>query len=243
MNRFAKQMLLGSAFAFGLALTPALAQHEGHGHGHGDHEHAVEASPTASLPRCPVTDEPVNLAVNVETDTGPVFFCCKDCVSKYEANPARYAEKAAAQRRALADRPRVQVTCPVSKEPVDPKVFIEHEGQKVFFCCKGCVDKYQRGPAKYASALANSYTYQTKCPVMNEDIDPKSFTTAGNGMNIYFCCKACDKKFFADPAKYAPRLVAQGFTVNPEEMTHGPAGEENGHDHGAHGHGGHDHDH
>ena len=240
MNGFAKQMLLGSAFAFGLALTPATAQHEGHGQG--DHQHDKAATSTAELPKCPVTDEPINLAVSVATDDGPVFFCCKDCVSKFQADPAKYATKVTAQRKALADRAKVQVTCPVTKEPVDPEVFVESGGKKVFFCCKGCVNKYQREPAKYASTLANSYTYQTKCPVMNEEIDPKSFTTAGNGMKIFFCCKGCDKKFFADPAKYAPRLVAQGFTVNPKEMTHGPAGEEKGHDHGAHDHGGHDHD-
>lgn len=238
MNRFAMQMLIGSAFAIGLALTPAMAQHEGHGQGHGDHPHREKASTPTPLPQCPVMDEPINFAVSVATDNGPVFFCCKDCVSKFQANPAKYATKVAAQRKALADRAKVQVICPVSKEPVDPEMFVESGAQKVFFCCRGCVNKYQREPAKYGSALANSYTYQTKCPVMNEDIDPKSFATAGNGMNIYFCCKGCDKKFFADPAKYAPHLIAQGFTVNPKEMTHGPAREKKGHDHG-----GHDHDH
>ena len=241
MSGFAKQILLGSAFSFGLALSPVLAQHGDQGQG--DHQLDKAATSTAELPKCPVMDEPINLAVSVATDDGPVFFCCKDCVSKFQANPAKYATNVAAQRKALADRTKIQVICPVSKEPVDLEVFVESEGQKVFFCCKGCVNKYQREPAKYASALANSFTYQTKCPVMKEDIDPKSFATAGNGTKIYFCCKGCDKKFFADPAKYAPNLAAPGFTVNPKEMTYGPAGEEKGHDHGANGHGGHDHDH
>lgn len=242
MNWFTRQVLLGSASAFGLALMPAMAQHGGHGQGQGDHQRNQEATSPTPLPKCPVMDEPINLAVSVATDNGPVFFCCKDCVSKFQADPAKYGTKVAAQRKALADRAKAQVICPVSKEPVDSEVFVESGGQKIFFCCKGCVNKYQREPAKYASALANSYTYQTKCPVMNEDIDPKTFTTTGNGTNVYFCCKGCDKKFFADPAKYAPNLVAQGFTINPKEMTHGPAGAEKHQEHGAHDHGGHDHD-
>ena len=241
MNRLTKQMLIGSMFAFGLALAPAMAQHEGHGHGHGDHQHGEKKSAPASLPRCPVMDEPINLAVSIATDDGPVFFYCKDCISKYKANPAKYAAKVAAQRRALADRPKIQVICPVSKEPVDQDVFVESNGKKVYFCCKGCGNKYERDSRRYGSALANSYTYQTKCPVMGEDIDPKSFTTAANGKSIYFCCKGCDKKFFPDPHKYAPNLVAQGFKVNPKEMVQA-AVEHAGHDHGSHDHGGHDHD-
>jgi len=232
MNCLVKQAVIGCVVVLGLAVMPVSAQHEGHG-GHGK----MAMSPATALPKCPVTGEPINLAVSVPTDEGPVFFCCKDCVSKYQADPAKYATRVAVQRKALANRPEVQVTCPVSKEPVDQDVFIESHGKKVYFCCKGCINKYQADPAKYASALSNSYTYQTKCPVMGEDINPKAVTTTAQGMNIYFCCKGCDKKFFKDPQKYAPNLVAQGFTVNPKEMVHDTA-EQAGHDHDSH-----DHDH
>ncbi|MFQ5589631.1 MAG: YHS domain-containing protein [Phycisphaerae bacterium] len=242
MNRFAKQVFIGSGFALGVALAPAMAQHDGHGHGRGDAQHGEKASSPAALPTCPVTDEPANLAISAATDEGPVFFCCKDCMSKYRANKAKYAGKVAEQRRVLARRPGVQVTCPVSKEPVDQEVFLERNGQKVYFCCKGCINKYQADPAKYASALANSYTHQTKCPVTGEDIDPQAFTTVASGMSIYFCCQGCEKKLFTDPQKHAPRLVAQGFTIDAKEMVH-DADEEAGHDHDSHGHGGHDHDH
>lgn len=230
MSLFGKQVLIGSMFAFGLASAPAMAQHGGQGRGHGDRQHAEKKASPTSVAKCPVTGEPINLAVSVTTDAGPVFFCCKGCISKFNANPTKYAGQVAAQRRALANRPKIQVTCPVTKEPVDPDVFFESDGKKVYFCCKGCINKYRRDPSKYASSLASSYTYQTKCPVTDEEIDPQAFTTAGNGMNIYFCCKGCDKRFFKDPQKYAPKLVAQGFTVNPKEMKH-VADEHAGHGH------------
>lgn len=209
------------------------------------HQGAKEAA--AGLPRCPVMDEPVNLAVSVPTDDGPVFFCCKECIPKYQANPDKYAAKVAAQREVLAGRPKVQVTCPVSGEPADRKVFIEDAGEKVYFCCKGCINKYQGAPEKYKAALANSFTYQTKCPVMGEDIDPQAFTQTAGGTSIYFCCKGCDKKLFADPSKYAPNLDAQGYTFDAAEMKHAeaPAPSEPqahaGHEHGHGGHGDHDH--
>jgi YHS domain-containing protein len=206
-----------------MKLTPRQKQDEG-----------TEA--VADLPKCPVMGEPINFAVSVATDDGPVFFCCKDCIPKYEADPAKYAEKVAAQRKALADRPKVQVLCPVSGEPVDPKVFVEHDGAKVYFCCKGCIGKFQKDPEKYKAALANSYTYQTKCPVSGNAIDPEAHVG-----KIYFCCKGCPKKFFADPAKYAPNLEAQGFKFAAADMKPGEEGTASASDeHGPHEHG-HDH--
>lgn len=224
-----RSVLIGTALGLGMMLTPAVAQH-----GHEGHEKAPTAA--AEVPKCPVTGEPVNLAVSAETDDGPVFFCCKHCISKYQADPAKYRDQVAAQRKALADRPKVQVLCPVSREPVDQKVFIETGGEKVYFCCKGCIKKYQRDPAKYAAALANSYTYQTKCPVMGEDINPKAFSEAPGGNRIFYCCKGCEKKLYGNLQKYAPNLAAQGYVYDAKEMTHGEPHE----DHDAHGHDDHD---
>ena len=57
-----------------------------------------------ALPKCPVMDEPIDSAVSIKTEEGPVYFCCKGCINKYKANPAKYAEQVALQRRALADQ-------------------------------------------------------------------------------------------------------------------------------------------
>jgi len=237
MNRVTKLVVTRSLFVLGVVLTPAMAQHDSHG----DHPFAKKGS-SPSFPSCPVTGEPINFATSVATDGGPVFFCCKRCVAKYQANPLKYVAEVAAQRNALANRPKVQVICPVTKESVDQDVFVESNGEKIYFCCKDCVKKYQKTPAQYASALANSYTYQTKCPVMGEEIDPTAFTTTANGMNIYFCCNGCDKKFLKDPQKYTPNLVAQGFTVDPKELVQNPD-EKAGHESGSHDEDGHDDDH
>lgn len=210
-----------------------LAQH----HQSGDKGEAPKAPP--SLPGCPVMgDEPVNLSVSLATPEGPVFFCCKDCIPKYQADPSKYAAKVTAQRKALGNRPKAQVMCPSCQEPADAKIFLESGGQKILFSSTECMAKYKSDPSKYASALANSYTYQTKCPVMGEDIDPKSFTTLANGTKVYFCCKGCDKKLAAEPAKYLPKLAAQGIVLDPKDLTAAPAKAEPERDHK-----GHDHDH
>jgi len=225
--------ILASIPMAALAATSTYAQHQGHGHS------STAAQETAlSLPNCPVTGKPVNLAVSVPTDAGPVFFCCKDCIPKYKADLQKYAANVEPQRAALSQRAKIQVTCPVSGDPVDTTVFAEFEGRRVYFCCNGCVNKFERDPGKYQSALANGFTHQTRCPVMGEEIDPQAFTTVAGGQKVYFCCPRCEKDLFANPAKYLPNLKAQGYDFSPEDMKHDKAKEEG---HGAHP-GGHDHD-
>ncbi len=175
-------------------------------------------------PMCPVMDEPINVCWSTPTEGGPVYFCCKGCIEKYTADPAKYAAKVQKQREALAKLDKVQVRCPVSGEPVDRKVSIEHGGRQVFFCCPDCIGKYEKEPAKYAAALANSYSYQTKCPVMGGKINPKSFTVLPTGETIYYCCDGCDAKLKADPAKYNANLLAQGIKIDWDKVKAGQGG-------------------
>lgn len=45
--------------------------------------------------------------------------------------------------------------CPVMEgEPVDPEIFIEHEGRRIYLCCDLCVEKFRANPARYADQLA-----------------------------------------------------------------------------------------
>lgn len=197
------------------------------------------------LPDCPVMGEPINLAVSTATEDGPVYFCCGGCIKRYNANPEKYAQKVANQRTILAKRDKVQVTCPVTKKVVDPKVSIEHNGEKVYFCCTGCVGKFKSDPSKYAAALANSYTYQTSCPVMDEPIKPNMFTTLASGAKVYYCCNRCEKKLLADPEKYAVKLAAQGYDIGAKKLRKKEDSNEDdgheGHGHEGHGHEGHNH--
>jgi hypothetical protein len=179
---------------------------------------AVVFAGDAPMVKCPVMGEPANLALSTATDDGPVFFCCKGCIKKFEADPAKYASAVADQRKALADRAKVQVKCPVEGNPADDKITAEVGGQKLSFCSKECIEKYKTDAAEFKKGLANAYTYQTKCPVMDETVNGKSFTTLATGETIYYCCKGCDKKLQADPAKYAPKLAEQGVVINPDKL-------------------------
>ena len=158
------------------------------------------------------------------------------------ASPKKYVKKVAEQRKAVAALPKVQVTCPVSGKPVNTDVYVERDGRKIYFFCKDCVVKFEKDPAKYEARLADSYTYQSKCPVMGGAIDATAFTVLPDGKKVFFCCPGCDGKFLKDPAKYAAKLEAQGTMIDDVEIKAGKKAKHGDHkDAQSGGCGGHDH--
>lgn len=208
-------MTVVAVVALGFALTLAYAQPQ-------DQEKPMKEAPKkaekAPQPLCPISGKPVDFAVSIMAEDGPVYFCCPSCIKTFAAEPKKYSEKVAEQRKALSAMPKVQVTCPVSGKPIDKKVFIEKDGKKTYFCCKECPPLYEKDPAKYAVKLAGSYTYQTKCPVTDEEINPTAFLAIEGGPKVYFCCKDCIAKFQKEPAEYCRKMKEQGINVDPAKV-------------------------
>lgn len=46
-----------------------------------------------------------------------------------------------------------QTMCPVMGGEINKDIFVEYKGQKVYFCCKACVAKFEANPEKYVSNL------------------------------------------------------------------------------------------
>ena len=48
----------------------------------------------------------------------------------------------------------LQTKCPVMEgNPIDQSVYVDHEGERVYFCCNTCVDAFTKEPGKYLDKL------------------------------------------------------------------------------------------
>lgn len=43
----------------------------------------------------------------------------------------------------------LQRTCPVMGGKIDPDIYVEYKGRRVYFCCAGCVEQFNKDPEKY----------------------------------------------------------------------------------------------
>jgi YHS domain-containing protein len=46
-----------------------------------------------------------------------------------------------------------QTMCPVLSQKIDKKIFVDYKGKRIYFCCKACVDKFNKEPDKYVKIL------------------------------------------------------------------------------------------
>ncbi len=106
-----------------------------------------------------------------------------------------------------------QATCPVMKGKINKALFVDHEGQRIYVCCKGCIAPIKKDPEKYIKKLAAKGEYpmklQTVCPVMGGKINKAMFVDH-EGQRIYVCCKGCIAPIKKDPAKYIAKLAEKG---------------------------------
>lgn len=46
-----------------------------------------------------------------------------------------------------------QTTCPVMGGAINKDLFTEYKGKKVYFCCAGCKEQFEKDPEKYIAKL------------------------------------------------------------------------------------------
>ncbi len=112
-----------------------------------------------------------------------------------------------------------QTKCPVMGGDINKEVFVDHEGQRIYFCCPGCIKKFKADPEEYLKkmeeqgiALAETPNPQTNCPVKEGKIDKEVFFDH-EGKRVYFCCSGCIVKFLDDPEGYIKTMEDKGITL------------------------------
>ena len=102
-----------------------------------------------------------------------------------------------------------QTNCPVMGGKIDKDVYLDYQGQRVYFCCPSCKETFLKDPDKYFEKMEKDgvlvESVQKKCPVMGGDIDKNEFVDY-KGRRVYFCCASCKAKFKEDPEKYLDKI-------------------------------------
>ncbi len=69
-----------------------------------------------------------------------------------EHQTAEHSTEEAAHRHDNAKTGQIeQEFCPVMGNPINPEIYTMHEGEKIYFCCPGCIGRFNANPEKYSS--------------------------------------------------------------------------------------------
>ena len=61
--------------------------------------------------------------------------------------------KPAAEGPAQAGQAIAQKICPVMGEAIDPDVYTDYQGRRIYFCCQVCKAAFEKDPAKYVAKV------------------------------------------------------------------------------------------
>ena len=59
---------------------------------------------------------------------------------------------------------KVQTTCPVMGGEIKKDIYLDHEGNRIYFCCQACVEKFREDPDTYLKKLKDANVTLQKSP-------------------------------------------------------------------------------
>lgn len=100
---------------------------------------------------CPVMGGKIDSTVYTDIQGQRVYHCCPMCSKNLKADPDKYFMKAAEEGVLFEN---IQTTCPVSGEELkEKKVFTDHKGRRIYFCCEKCISAFEKNPEKHLSIM------------------------------------------------------------------------------------------
>ncbi len=94
----------------------------------------------------PVTDRKIDKTIFVDHQGNRIYFSDNNSKNMFLADPEDYVGKMTKNGITFS---RLQEICPVSDEQIDLKIFTEHNGNNIYFCCKKCRSSFKKNPDKY----------------------------------------------------------------------------------------------
>lgn len=120
---------------------------------------------------CPIMGGAVNKDLYVDHDGKRIYVCCKGCIAPIKKNPEAAIKKLKELGEAPVAVPAEQKICPVMGGGINKKLFVEHDGKKIYVCCQACVNIVKKDPEKYAKKVAQELAAAQKDDGASEEAE------------------------------------------------------------------------
>lgn len=103
---------------------------------------------------CPLMGGKIDKKHFADHDGKRVYFCCPGCQAPFKKDPAKYIKKLEDKGVTLDKTPVAhQTMCPIMNKPIKKDLYVDHDGKRVYVCCKMCVRRVKGDPGKYIKKL------------------------------------------------------------------------------------------
>lgn len=102
---------------------------------------------------CPVMGGTIDKSLFVDHDGKRIYLCCQGCEEAVKKDPEKYIKQLEDEGITLDKTPKPQTTCPVMGKGINKKLYVDHQGKRIYVCCRGCVATVKIDPEKYIKKL------------------------------------------------------------------------------------------
>ncbi len=88
----------------------------------------------------------------------------KACACRAGAAAKSTAATADAAAPAVEAEVKAQTLCPVMNAPINRNLYVDHDGKRIYVCCRGCLGAVKADPAKYIKQLEDRGVTLEKVP-------------------------------------------------------------------------------
>ncbi len=127
-------------------------------------KNAKKATPINKV--CPVGGGEVDPDVTIQHDGKTIGFCCGGCDEDFKKDPPKYMAIIAKELDAAKEKDKgkkkddgkekekkLNAKCPVTDDDADKAITTTYKGRTIAFCCKGCIEDFEKDPKKYLAKL------------------------------------------------------------------------------------------
>lgn len=126
------------------------------------------AAPQAT---CPVMGNPINKDAFVDHNGQRIYFCCPGCDKKFLADPDKYLAEMKKAGVELESVSKPQTNCPIMGGKINQEVFVDYNGQRIYFCCAGCPEQFNKAPETYLKKMAAAGITPEKLPAAEKKME------------------------------------------------------------------------
>jgi len=104
---------------------------------------------------CPLTGGAINKEAYTDYKGQRIYFCCMGCEPRFWKNPEKSLQKMkeSGEMAETLDPVKIQPKCPVSGEDIDPAMYTDHNGKRIFFFNEKSRKKFNKNPEKFIKKM------------------------------------------------------------------------------------------
>lgn len=173
----------------------------------------------AKDPVCGMQVDPRTARGQAEHRGKTYYFCNSNCEKRFREAPAQYTalENQTFKILSAPAKSALDPVCGMSVDPTNAAASVDFQGQKYYFCCRSCADRFasaperflgRTGPTKAAAAMAPAQT-RTADPLAKTDyicpMDPEVISDKPGSCPV--CGMASSRALLHSRIKVAPSFT------------------------------------